>query len=58
MLQGAQSRLGGVCFAPGVTDRAEQRRRMHRDGRGLGSKLVLFQNIVTFWRFLRWILNI
>ena len=25
-----------------MSDRAEQRRRMRRDGRGLGSKLVLF----------------
>ena len=43
-------------------DRAEQRRRMCRDGRGVGSKLVSlqkdFQNILTFWRFFRWILNI
>ena len=43
-------------------DKAEQRLRMCRVGRGLRSKLVSFtkgfQNIPTFWRFLRWILNI
>ena len=29
---------------PGLVDRAEQRLRMCRDGRGLGSKLISFSN--------------